>query len=388
MFAVVKKSVPVFIALVVLAWLYWPYSDPINIFGYQVVAQFRTALAGSTATVVLLLYQTLVLKNAMSRPWWVVVFLVFLLFGCFQAWDKEYLSNLGRIDDIRKLRSESTAKPSVVIERVPLPQNPNLRSASEFLGMFNNIRELVRGTTPATYMVSSVPQNAETRDIIAGFIKLSCNSFEPRVVCNLQSPAGNMPQPGQQRISVNVVSGAPPYDARETLANALWSALSPWFIVNKSAEIPIVVKDQFRSLQTATLVWIYIGPESPWKQDDKRLSYRTQADLDIRRGSPDTPKQMALKLADEIAKLVTPIALEFSTLPKEGTPNSGMPRLLFNRHNMTVMQSYKKDLVLMTLQDLKESGVALGDTEMKAIQAKDFNDLKDDVAARLRELSK
>jgi hypothetical protein len=91
-----KKSVPTIIALAILVALYWPYSDKINLFVFQVRYNNVTLLEGSAATVALLYYQTVVLKNPMSRPWWVAVFLLFILFGCFQAWEKEYLSRVGR----------------------------------------------------------------------------------------------------------------------------------------------------------------------------------------------------------------------------------------------------------------------------------------------------
>jgi hypothetical protein len=95
-----KRAVPTFIALAILVALYWPYSDRINLFVFQVGHNSVTLLEGSAATVALLYYQTVVLKNPMSRPWWVAVFLLFILFGCFQAWEKEYTSRVGREGDL------------------------------------------------------------------------------------------------------------------------------------------------------------------------------------------------------------------------------------------------------------------------------------------------
>jgi hypothetical protein len=96
-----KKFLPGIIALLVLAAMYSPYSDRINFFGLQVWQSFEHTWEGSLATVLLLVYQVLILKDSMSKPWWLLVFVLVILFGCFQAWERSYLSLLGREKDLR-----------------------------------------------------------------------------------------------------------------------------------------------------------------------------------------------------------------------------------------------------------------------------------------------
>jgi hypothetical protein len=88
------------LVVILLTLGYWLYRDMLNLFLVRVWARWITLLEGSVGTVALLLLQTFWFKKPIPAGWYAAIFLGFLFFGCFQAWEDEYLSKVGREKDL------------------------------------------------------------------------------------------------------------------------------------------------------------------------------------------------------------------------------------------------------------------------------------------------
>jgi hypothetical protein len=98
--AIRDSALPALTIGVVLIIGYLRFSGRLNIFGAAVSGYWVGLLSGSGGTVVLLLIEKFVLKVPISKAWYAVTLMGFMFFGCFQAWEKEYTSRVGREMDL------------------------------------------------------------------------------------------------------------------------------------------------------------------------------------------------------------------------------------------------------------------------------------------------
>ena len=96
-----KRSLPYIAVVVLLAFGYFSYNDSLNVFVLAVRHRALLILEGSAGTVVLFLIEKFALKVPISKGWYAAILLGFVFFGCFQAWEQEYVSRLGRETDLR-----------------------------------------------------------------------------------------------------------------------------------------------------------------------------------------------------------------------------------------------------------------------------------------------
>jgi hypothetical protein len=121
------------IALVIIGYV--RYSASLNIFIFAVSKNWVFLLEGSVGTVALLLIEKFLVKSASkSRGWYAAILASFLFFGCFQAWEDEYVSRIGREDELRAANTETDqwkrkANTAITVAVIP-PSRPNPSSST------------------------------------------------------------------------------------------------------------------------------------------------------------------------------------------------------------------------------------------------------------------
>jgi hypothetical protein len=128
-----------------------PYRKMLLLFLQDVWRHWVAIMEGSVATVLLGVYQSFILKKPISKAWYAVVLNGFLLFACFQAWEEQYTSRLGREADLResgriqgvlmtRLENHKESPPRIEIQ---VPPPVILSPASESARLKETVRDLV-----------------------------------------------------------------------------------------------------------------------------------------------------------------------------------------------------------------------------------------------------
>jgi hypothetical protein len=145
---------PLTIGLVLIVG-YLRFSSSLNIFSAAVSGYWLGLLSGSGGTVALLLIERFVLKVPISRAWYAVTLMGFMFFGCFQAWEKEYLSRVQREKDLivanmdrdkwKAIATEDrqAATKSVSTAPIQLATSPNIELKKRLLKLINELRTMI-----------------------------------------------------------------------------------------------------------------------------------------------------------------------------------------------------------------------------------------------------
>jgi Ca2+/Na+ antiporter len=278
----------------------------------------RIALVGLFWLVPTALFVIGVLSNidtvAKSMPNWMrsiltnpVLTLVLLLSGWV------YLIELGK---------EAYWPPAgITFPSIPPPQfnyttvqrpDPALMKPSIMLTMIGAFRQSAIGHGPTTFLISSYPGNEWVKEELEALMTLSCqgNQLPQQYQCYV-SPAPLVSKRDRQGLTIHIsepkfiTQNATSQQIGQSLSYWFPGSMAQWFIVTKDPYIPDVVMERVGdNFSKFNVVWIEVGPGSPWADDDVRLKKGlTRAEIDRLRNWGVPLRDHLVSIADRLDKL-------------------------------------------------------------------------------------
>ena len=295
------------------------------------------------------------------------------------------------------LNSKLSAKPSVVTKQVVLPppiaaRDPFLMTPESFITMIGTIRRSIEDQVPIAFLVSGSDENTRIKNLTQAFLLEICNSSDRlhngRLACTVKSQTPETPVTTRQGMLLHVNQQIGVVN-KTALVNSLSDSLSQWFIVTKDDQpiTPSVAK-QIGGLAGSAIVWLEIGPGSPWKDNDVRLKNGslTPADLKNLAGRTESTKERALKLGTLLKKMADEAEdahQKYQTALQVPNPsafgfNGRLEGTAFATKSVSTVQSWGimyKSQVIVLLQDLHIQRVDIHDADVAAQNVKDYTDV-------------
>ena len=217
----------------------------------------------------------------------------------------------------------SIPQPQIAFTSVQKP-DPSLMTSAAFVGMVSSIESALPGRTPVTFIFSNHPSTPWLAGSLAGMLTLVCQGAQSHreLGCSVSDDM-LLSKQTHQGITVHIkeprlLSGqiATKDQLDQTLSYRLPAVLKQWFIVTRDGDFPSAVAEHITSINSNALnmVWIEVGPGSPWLRDDIRLrDGMSQAAIDSMDNWGRSLKDRLQYVAGELAKLPTSFSSRIPT---------------------------------------------------------------------------
>jgi hypothetical protein len=176
------------------------------------------------------------------------------------------------IEAARKLRG-------TIGEIINKPPDPSLVSVGATFRLVGSLRQTLQSAAPITLLLTyTTTENHKAMTELSALISEACGRNAGRLACTVSESDQPVEQSGgvypiSKRQGITIHLREPKAD-NPILLNSLYRDLSSWFIVTKdSSSISQVIMSRNNKSRDMAFVWMEIGPGSPWKADDARISH-------------------------------------------------------------------------------------------------------------------